>query len=382
VRSPYLSVLKTLSLALGVVVTIGHDPRAAEPIPVAAETPPSEPEIPTDPAETPPETPAETLPGTTPATTTHQGIKTMGNDTPSPWRGSEVAYRNSASTISFDQSAELTYNPTWVMSLELSPRYNFSDMVSLSASIELAREVTNADDTTERGETVLGDLALRLGVARWATLPGGITLSSALGVTLPTSLASQADTMLFTVTPSLRVSKTFRKVLDGLTIGYGLRFSKLFHSYTTGEQDAPLIPGCNTRQLGSCDRFLNSGYRNVSFRITNGFDVSLGLTSWLSFSAEFDIVTSWLYDAYAPPPEDEFNQPIANTDTRYALVTDLGFSARPWTPLEIRLGAATVNPQLKPDGDRYAPFFNRYTFAYLDIRLDVAELVTELGKEE
>ncbi|MCC6621249.1 MAG: hypothetical protein IT385_08340 [Deltaproteobacteria bacterium] len=338
---------RLFGLALGLIVVVGTAPRArgAEPTPAP--------------------------------TTTATGAVKKPAAKPSPFRGSEIAYRNSASAISFDRGAELTYNPTWVMALELAPRYWLSKTVSLGASLELSRELTNADDTTQRGETLLGDLALRVSASRLAVLPGGIDVGASLGLALPTSLASQGDTLIMSIAPALRLSRTFGKVLDGLTIGYGLRFTKLLHSYTTGELDAPLIGTCFAGSAGSCDRFLNSGGRNVSFRLSNGLDVALDITDWLSASADFAIVVSWLYDAV----EDErvSTTTLEPTDTRYALVADVGVSARPWRPLEIRLGAAAINPQLAPDGSRYAPLFNRFATLYLDLRLDVAALVADLS---
>ncbi|HRE88401.1 MAG TPA: hypothetical protein PK095_04595, partial [Myxococcota bacterium] len=53
----------------------------------------------------------------------------------SPWRGSELAYRNSVTATTFDRSAELTYNPFWGMALELSPRFWFDDIWSVGASL-------------------------------------------------------------------------------------------------------------------------------------------------------------------------------------------------------------------------------------------------------
>jgi len=338
---------RLLGVALGLIVTVGTDPRARA---------------------------GEPTPTTTTATAAPTTKKAAE---PSSWRGSEIAYRNSATAISFDRSAELTWNPTWVMALELAPRYWLSETVSLGASLELSRELTNADDTTQRGETLIGDLALRISASKLATLPGDIVLGAGFGLTLPTSLASQGDTLIMSIAPSLRLSRTFDKVLDGLTIGYGLRFTKLFHAYTTGALDEPLIATCFGGSAGSCDRFLNTGGRNVSFRMSNGLDVSLGITEWLSASVDLAVVVSWLYGAVEDARVSTTT--LEPTDTRYALVADLGVSARPWKPLEIRLGAATINPQLAPDGSRYAPFFNRFTNLYLDLRLDVAELVADLA---
>jgi len=361
------------TLALGIVVVLGRGSRGAPPAP--------------PPADAPAQVVSEALaaaPEGAPVETTEDAVTpkpaTKPKPAKSPWRGSEIAYRNSVTAISADPSAELTYNPFWGMALELAPRYSFDDVWSVAAALEIQREVTEADDTTRDNETLLGDLGLRVNASRFAKIPWvGVDVSAGVGLTLPTSLASQGDTLLFAVAPSLRLSRTFEGVLDGLTIGYSARFTKFFHEFTTSELESPLIPGCFVGSSGSCDRFLNTGYRNVSFRMSNGLDVALDIVSWLSFSADFAIIVSWLHDDI----EDErvSHVELEPQDERYALAADVGLSARWWKPLEVRLGAATVNPQLAPDGSRYAPFFNRFTTLYLDLRLDIAALVQDLTEE-
>jgi hypothetical protein len=290
----------------------------------------------------------------------------------SPWRGSEVAYRNTVTATSLDRSAELTYNPYWAMSLELAPRYAFGSIWNLSASLEVSHELTEADDTTLDNETLLSDLGLRLGASRFAKIPGaGIDVSASLGLTLPTSLASQGDTLLFSLAPQVRLSRAFEGVMNGLTLGYSLRLTKLFHEYTTSALESPVIPGC-VAPSENCDRLLNTGFRNASFRVANTFDASLDFNDWLSLSASFGVTVSWLYDD-VDDARVSF-QELEGQDRRYALLGDLSLTATPWKPVSIGLGVSALNPQLAPDGSRYAPLFNRFTTVYLDFRVDVAAL--------
>ena len=303
------------------------------------------------------------------------GEATATAETPaakSPFRGSAITYRNSVSAISLDKGAELTYNPTWAMSLELAPRYWFGKVLYVGANLDFTREITNDDSSTYRGETWVGNLDLRVGASKWATIPGAeIDLSGTLDFILPTSKIANAQTLLFGVIPGLRLSRHF-DVLSGLDVGYGIRLAKNFHRYTTGETESPVIPGC-VGTVGGCDSYLNDGVRNVSWRLSNSFDVGVSFTDWLSFGASFGLLTSFLYDA-VDDPTVSFT-PQASTDTRTALVYDLGVTVTPLSYLSVSLGATTYNPQLAPDSTNYAPFFNRYTALYLDLRLDVADLV-------
>ena len=289
-----------------------------------------------------------------------------------PFLGSLITYRNSVSALTFDKGAELSYNPTWVMSLELAPRFRLDKVFYVAASLDFAREVTNDDSSTMRGETWLGNLDLRAGASRFATIPGvGIDLTATLDVIFPTSKAATAQTMLFGVAPGLRLSRHF-DVLSGLDLGYTVRVSKYFHRYTTGETATPVIPGCFNSAAG-CDSYLNDGVRNTSWRLTNAFDLSLAFTEWLSFDASVSILTGYLYGGISDPLVDF--TPQAPTNTRHALVYEFGLTAAPLSYLSVGFGATTYNPQQKPDSSNYAPFINRYTALYLDLRLDVADLV-------
>jgi hypothetical protein len=295
----------------------------------------------------------------------------------SPWRGSAITYRNNVSTLSFDKAAEPDYNPTWAMGLELAPRYWFDDIFNVSLRLDASYEITDDDSTTLADEALLGNLVLGAGASRFATIPGaGIDVSGSFAVILPTSLRAQAQTLMFAVAPGIGLAKTF-DVLEGLTIGYGLRLTKFFHEFTTAERESPIISSCFAGQ-GGCESFLNTGLRNTSWRITNGFNLGLSFTDWLSISAGLTVVTDFLYNKV---DDDRVSLvTIEPTDNRHALVYDLGVSVIPWSPLTVSAGISTVNPQQRPDGDNYAPFFNRNSAVYLDLRLDVAGMVAALAE--
>ena len=72
---------------------------------------------------------------------------------------------------------------------------------------------------------------------------------------------------------------------------------------------------------------------------------------------------------------------VEPTSTRHALLYDLGVTAQATDFFSVSLGVTTLNPELAPDSSRYAPFFNRYTAVYLDLRLDVAQLVVDATKD-
>lgn len=292
--------------------------------------------------------------------------------TANPFRGSTITYRNSASALTFDKAGEPWYNPTWVMSLELAPRFALNKIFSVGASIDFSREITEDDSSTLSGETWVGNLSLAFNASKFVTIPGaGIDVSASVQALFPTSLAAQYQTMLFAVAPGLRLSRNF-DVLSGISLGYGLRVTKNFHEYTTSETETPQIPGC-FNGAGGCESYLNTGVRNSSWRLSNSFDLSVAFTEWLSLDLSFAILTSYLYDAVEDG--DVTLTPQEPQDIRTALNYEVGVTFTPLSYFSVGLGATTFNPQLKPDSTNYEPFFNRYTALYLDLRLDVADLV-------
>jgi hypothetical protein len=306
--------------------------------------------------------------------------KNAANNTLRRFRLSTLTVRTMATALSLDRSAELTWNPYVATNVEIAPRYFLTDTVSLALGIDVTDEYTNSDWTRARREATLSDLRAALIVRDFATIPGiDATLSGSIGVTLPTSKASQGDTMRFTLSPSLRLGRAFPKVLGGLAIGYSARFTKLFHGSTTSVYDGSTIPTCAPGPNEDCARFTHSGFRNASFRLMHGLDVSLGLTDWCFLSVDLSGFVSWLYPDSGDDPRISFT-PQAPTNVRHALYTDLGVSFLPWSPLEVRFGAYAFHQALAPDSSPYTPGFNRFTTLYLDLRLDLAGALSQLPR--
>lgn len=294
----------------------------------------------------------------------------------SMFRGSRVTYRNSVTAISFDESAELTYDPTYVMTLGLGPRWWFADQGYLRAGLTVGRELTESNWTTESGETYLGDTTVAVGSPMlWKAPVIGTTFSAELGLRFPSSKASQARTLLTAIEPRVGVRRTFG-VLSGIWVGYGMLLARDFHEFTTAQRESSLIPGaCDVD--ASCARHLNSGVRNTTWRMSHTLDAGIAFTDWLSLGGAFGVHAHYLHPA--SEIEDESFEPLPDENARYFFSYDLEATVTPWRPLVVGLGASTFNEQLAPDSTFRAPVFNRFTQVYLDLRLDVAELFVSEG---
>ena len=294
----------------------------------------------------------------------------------SPWRMSSVTFRNEFSALSLDRSHDLTYNPFYEMSLWADLRWWFGKTLYVRGATSVSHELTNSDTSTKRGETLMGDTRLIFGASKYYTIPYAlIDISSNLSFSFPTSKASQADTLVVGVAPGFTLAREF-DVFKGLRLTYGLTAYKYFHRYTTGERESPLI-NVGTGSSRDADSFLSTGVRNGSWRLANMFDASLNVTNWLAFDVTAILMNDWLY-ATADKDGRISYSPQRETNKRYAMwyVVDADFRIMP--SLSIGVGTSTYSGQLAPDSTRYAPFFNRNTNFYVELRLDIDGLVGQI----
>lgn len=287
-----------------------------------------------------------------------------------PYRNTSAVYRNTVSARSFNRNADLTYNPYYAMELELSPVWWLTGHLYTALNISMVRELTNSDITTKEGETLLQDIYLSFAAPDLFIIPKvKIHVTPAIRFYAPTSKISRARTLILSVYPRLRLHRTL-DVLDGLTFAYVLGFRGNFHYSTTQALDEPLIvaPLGSTR---SQESFANTGYRNTRFLLVNALALNLAIDHWIGISASAGVVHGFLYPITANDDRISYT-PQTPTDVRYVMIYDGEVYVRPLPYLEVALGFTTQNFQLAADSTYEAPFFNRYTAAFLDLRVDVA----------
>ena len=280
----------------------------------------------------------------------------------SPWALSTISYSNSLSLTSFDQSEELTYNPQYTMQLQLNPTYRFGQVGLLSANLSLLQELTNSDVTTRQRELQATDATVAFRSRPWVFGASGLSAVGGLSAALPTSPWSQAQTMIaaFAANGSLRWAPG-----SWLFLGYQLNLQRRLYRYTTGALKSPRVSECAFSAAG-CAAFLNSGVRNPAWVSTHALFAASNPLPWLSCSASVAWITSHLYPT-AETEEVRFTAQ-APSDERGFTSYGLEVAAQPHSTFEIALQANTFNPQLRPGGGYYAPFFNRFTALALQLR--------------
>lgn len=286
------------------------------------------------------------------------------------WAASRVSLLNTVNTRQLDKGADLTWNPYYAMGIRVSPAWRLGESVSLGASLSVLREFTQEDATTREGEWWFDDLTISAG-HRGVELPViGTRLGGSLAVYAPTSKASQARTLQVGIRPAASLTHTF-PVLAGLSVRYdgSVRFNA--HEFTTASQNEPLIAACRGLE---CDELSHTGVRNVRWQHGHRLGLALGVFDWLSISGGAGVFVSHLYDGI--DVDTEAPDPVEPEDQRYLMAYDAELTLGPWRGISTGVGLSTYNPQRAPDQERYAAFYNRYTQAYLDLRIDIAGLVT------
>ncbi len=304
------------------------------------------------------------------------------------WFGSALSWRSVGAARSLDRGFELTYDPYFAMVLSARLRYRPHPKLVVGVDLDLERVFTHSDWTTYAGETMLGDLRLHVAAPALVEVPVlKVRVGTGIAFTLPTSKRTRYLTLYAGVSPHLALSRRF-KVLSGLTLGYRLGFTAFFHAETTSR----ILPEGLTRcGLNGADAAgiagsscLSSGRRNAQFRLINSFSLSLDFIPQFGIRVSVSTIHDFLYaslDASTFYEDANAFSPVEPDDTRYFMAYDIQLVGRPWAPLTLTLGMSTLNPQRKPASSAYyAPFFNRHTHLYLDVRLDVAKLVAAIAR--
>ncbi|MFH1808102.1 MAG: hypothetical protein ABIJ09_05120 [Pseudomonadota bacterium] len=306
------------------------------------------------------------------ATATAASIADQATTSTSPYRDSRVKLRSDVRATSLVQGAELTYNPYVALNTEMRLSWWFTEHLYAVGTIDITRELTEADANTARGEWEAGDGVINAGHDLLWTDPWlGLEFAAEAELVLPTSKVAWAQTLVAETAANLSVSRSF-DVWEGIIVGYTLRPGKAWHRYTTAENAGSSVGDC-ANSAGGCGRFVNSGERNASWSLTNDLVVQVAPTEWLKLIGRVGTVTGFLYPrAEVPGISYRVADPV---DARFLNYYQLGARFNPIKALGITVGTSTTNPQLAPDGGYYMPFFNRYTRLFVDLRLDLAESV-------
>lgn len=292
-----------------------------------------------------------------------------------PYRGSLVIYEHSTRLWAFTDE-ELTYNPYYVHSLSLRPRWYFTDNVWARLQVDIEQELTDADDTTTANEVRLVGTSLdfnysELRLAENFMAAGRVTLG------FPTDKISQLRSMYLSTGLRGALSYKIPSIAKGLTLGVAGAFTKYFNRYADGDVD--VLQYCQGSR-GTAEQCTATGVMNPNFRLVWEASAIFQALDNLAVTATFLVYNTWAYDvpdSQVPTLSGDVEVERSADDTRLRALNrftlDVSYDFTKY--FGVSVGTDTYTGQLRDDATYRNPFFNRFTNFYVDLNLTVDELV-------
>ena len=151
-----------------------------------------------------------------------------------------------------------------------------------------------------------------------------------------------------------------------------------FYEFTTAGLNTPRIREC-VGGFAVCGAYLNTGVRNVQWRVTQGLGLSAQFVTWLGAYLQAAWVADRVFESSEEVTSEASFIPQEPTLWRHYLIFGLGVSFNPIPWMELGIGASTQSPLLAPDSSVRSPFFNRHTTCFIELGLDLAHLIEGLS---
>jgi hypothetical protein len=218
-----------------------------------------------------------------------------------PWRGSRLVFGQTINPNAFGRAAQLSYDPRYALTLDLELQWHFSPTLFASIDQGLQVELTDSDSTVERQQLLLTDTSLALDSLLWEqslTPDRHLVITAGAQLLAPTSLASQAATVVLGTRARTGLALVVDDAFSGLTVHAGAGYLHRFVRSDTAEPDAPYPCVLASRTVGACTHL--GGFPNATDVVVTslvgqasfGRDVTLDLAFALGFSKAPELVAA------------------------------------------------------------------------------------------
>lgn len=295
-----------------------------------------------------------------------------------PFRGSSFSFGQSLSANTLSRGSQLSYNPAYAWDFSVYLNWQIDDKTQLALAQDLSIEWTDADDTYGSQRWYLNDTMLSLGrdlyrddinsEMSWDLHGGGALLA-------PTSLASQAQTMILGVRVNTAAGFILPKVVNGLRFGGILSY---LHKFTSSnvlivDEPYPCFSGSGDlcSQSGGATVARDSIRAQVIVELSVSEKWGFALSGHHTWRRGADLADTDLETATGEPIElndGDFNH------WRGTWFFDLGVSYNALSWLGLGFGLSNEFSELGPDGDQRDPLHSTDMLFHLDVSLRLDEI--------
>ncbi len=311
-----------------------------------------------------------------------------GGDNDLSWRGTSFVFEQSVSRNTLIKDTQLSYNPLYLHTYSLRPRWYFTDSLHLALRQDVILELTQPDAYgpyalyTERERIFALDTRLQLADPDIFDLDG-TRLGAAGQVALPLNPASSAWRRVLVAGVKATVARDFPEPLQGTSFGLLTAYYHYFNltNVALAETDIACTPALRTDGgIATSPSYCLGGSTLMSERLDAAVSARLQLMAELDLTASFTwiwVLATDLSEAVVETLGGEVVLPD-NSATHWRYYTDsslaLGYLLS--DSLHLALGVSALTRQLDPNGSRRNPLFNTDTLIFLaaTVRLDALYL--------
>ena len=302
------------------------------------------------------------------------------------------SYTNGVNLHTFDPGAQLTYDPTWLMSFSLTPRFYLTDTTFLWLNQGLQIELTDSNFDTYNHEPILFDTTLDL---RQNLAWEGFVFQGAARVVFPLSKASQAARRILQTGFTLTATRPFPELASftvSASFGYrrwwGLSNVAQFqdgagpeYSTPSGESYCEAVDGPRASSL--CTQA--GGTTTARDMIVTG--LALSVMPFAGFTVQFSAFYLGLQGEGIKTAEVPINggnvtlEDDSPTHWRHftSFVLAVGYDFLPYLNVSLGLqNSSFAAPLYNPDGSVRSPF-NADSQVYLTVTLGLDGIYNELA---
>ncbi|HJL16825.1 MAG TPA: hypothetical protein RMH99_14270 [Sandaracinaceae bacterium LLY-WYZ-13_1] len=324
---------------------------------------------------------------------------------PVPWRNTFFNWTNQATFNSFLRDAQLSYNPVYVQSFSLSPRWYVLPDSFFWANIGMQLEITDTEGNALNRDPQLTDAVVEFRhLMPWE----GFVFIGQMRLGFPTSKVSQASQRYLQTGLGMTIVRPFTDI--GLTVAGLLAYRRWWAGSNVIQVGEPQPDRCaapfpTTVDTGAAAPEINTATCDQLGTPSAGRDIFLGGISatWVPF-AGFNInLSAFLFTIHGfeladyvdtegdviTRPEDD---PLVIADgspshwRNFTFISvSVGYQFLPWLNVSVGIqNSGLVAPAYNPDGSIRNPLFTPDTQVFLTGTFQLDEIYTQLsgGGEE